>query len=185
MRLNTKDNTHGLCSWVDLTGYLVILFSQLSENLSGHLSPNLSPGAALRAMLSLKMDTKSSKVEAERGAGWGLEDGICYQARRVMKGVQPEVSLMAVLCLRDWMNATGQQLDEEDVVNMSHAAWWNEKSLLHVGGWSTSSICVLGEAEHLREKFKSIECKKHLRVICQNRDCRNQKHTKGRAGMKY
>lgn len=55
-----------------------------------------------------------------------------------------------------------------------------KKSLFHVGGWSTSSVCVpvKGEAEHLREKFKSTECKKHLRVISQNRDCRNQKHTK-------
>lgn len=57
----------------------MILFSQLSENLSGHLSPNLSPGAALRAMLSLKMDTKSSKVGAERGGGgegWRVEFAI-------------------------------------------------------------------------------------------------------------
>lgn len=46
-----------------------------AENLSGHLSPNLSPGTALRAMLSLKMDTKSSKGGAERegGEGWGVE----------------------------------------------------------------------------------------------------------------
>lgn len=166
--------------WVDSTGCLVILFSQLSENLSGHLSPNLSPGAALRAMLSLKMDTKSSKVGAEWGEGWAVGVGICCQARRVMKGVQPEVLLMVVLCPGDWMSSTGQQLDEEDVVNMSHAAWW-KKEPFYVGGYSTSSVCVpvsKGEAEHLREKFKSTECKKHLGVISQNRDCRNQKHTK-------
>lgn len=56
----------------------MILFSQLSENLSGHLSPNLSPCAALRAMLSLKMDTKSSKVGAEWGGGegWRVEFAI-------------------------------------------------------------------------------------------------------------
>lgn len=56
-----------------------------------------------------------------------------------------------------------------------------KKGLFHVGGWSTSSVCVpvsKGEAERLREKFKSTECKKHLRVISQNRGCRNQKHTK-------
>lgn len=45
----------------------MIPFSQLSENLSGPLSPNVSPGGAPRPMLSLKMDTKSSKVEAEWG----------------------------------------------------------------------------------------------------------------------
>lgn len=50
----------------------MIPFSQLSENLSGPLSPNLSPGGAPRPMLSLKMDTKSSKVGAEWGDGGGL-----------------------------------------------------------------------------------------------------------------
>lgn len=58
--------------WVDSTGCFVIPFSQLSENLSGALSPNLSPGGAPRPMLSLKMDTKSRKVGAGWGDGWGL-----------------------------------------------------------------------------------------------------------------
>lgn len=81
------------------------------------------------------------------------------------------------------MSATGQRRDEEDAVNMSHdGGKKKEPFFLYIGGGSTSSICVpvsKGEAER---KFESTECKKHLGVISQNRECTNQKCTKRQSG---
>lgn len=89
---------------------------------------------------------------------------------------------MAVLRPGDPMSATGQRRDEEDAVNMSHDGEKKKSLFLYVGGGSTSSICVpvsKGEAER---KFESTECKKHLGVISQNRECTNQKCTKRQSG---
>lgn len=183
MRLYARDNTHALRSseWIQLDASWSCSHSCLKTSADIFLQ-TCHPVLPWGPCCPLKWTQKAVRLEQNRGGGvGGLEGGICYQAKRVMRGVQPEVSLMVVLCPGDWMSATGQQLEEEDVVNMSHAARWKKKSLFHVGGWSTSSVCVpvsKGEAEHLREKFKSTECKKHLRVISQNRGCKNQKHTK-------
>lgn len=148
--------THTLLS--PLSGFswcLVIPFSQLSENLSGHLCPNLSPGTALRAMLSLKMDTKSSKVGAERegGEGWGgwhlLSGQKSYQGsatRGLIGGDASSRGLNECHRAKAWWRGCCQYVTCRMIKKRAFFMW--------VGG--ANSVCVpVSKAEDLRENLKA------------------------------
>lgn len=127
VRLHARDNIHALRSseWIQLDALWSCSHSCLKTSVDIFLQ-TCHPVLPWGPCCPLKWTQKAVRLEQNR-EGWGLEGGICYQVRRVMKGVQPEVSLMVMLCPGDWMSITGQQLDEEDVVNMSHAAWWKKE----------------------------------------------------------
>lgn len=155
VRLYARENTHAPLLWMDSAGCLVIPFSQLSENLSGHLSPNLSPSTALRARLSLKMDTKSSKVGTERegGEGWGVEFAVRLEE---LWGECNQRSYRWWCFVKgtEWV-PQGNSLMKR-MLSTCHMPHDKKKSLFHVGGWSISSVCVpVSKAEHLRENLKA------------------------------
>lgn len=123
--------------WVDSSGCFVIPFSQLSENLSRPLSPNLSPGGAPRLMLSLKMDTKSSKV----GAGWRDEWGL-VGVRILLSGQKSHEGSATRGLIDGGASASARRPNEcQGGIDRwrgcsQHATWWKKKGLF---------ICWWGE----------------------------------------
>lgn len=73
VRLYARDNTRALCpsEWIQANASWFHSHSCLKTSVDLFLQ-RCHPGGAPRPMLSLKMDTKSSKVGAEWGDGWGL-----------------------------------------------------------------------------------------------------------------
>lgn len=181
MRLYARDNTHALRSseWIQLDASWSCSHSCLKTSADIFLQ-TCHPVLPWGPCCPLKWTQKAVRLEQKGGGGEGWRVDFAIRLEELWRECNQRSHWWWCSVRETEWAPQGNSLMKRmlSTCHMLH----EKKSLFHVGGWSTSSVCVpvsKGEAEHLREKFKSTGCKKHLRVISQKRDCRNQKHTKG------